>query len=250
MAHELAHVVQQSSPDALSAEGHVQRAVNYNTPTYHKADPIPKVLSAATSTLGKTYLKINGNIIYNKDQAMRALFGAFNDHLTLRYDPVSKSCKVNVQDINIDISADVQILTNPVAGKWSGNYAGTMVNGCGSKSAIAIEMDAQPSGAAAFCKRIVADEKEHVDDFMQIAHRHIDAFYAYLSAINLPSKEGSDCAALFNTEIGTKDGDMIKAFVADILSSIDAHDAPTGNHHHTTSTRPGNCNPAKITANF
>lgn len=250
MAHELTHVIQQTSPDASGAEGHLQRVINYTSPAYHRADPIPKVLSGTTSTLGKTYLKINGNIIYNKDQAMRALFGAFNNNLTLRYDAASKSCKVNVQDINIEISADVQILNNPSGGKWSGTYAGNMVYGCGSKPSVAIEMDAQPSGAVAFGQRIADDEKEHVEDFMQIAKRHIDSFYAYLGSISLQSKDGSDCAALFNTEIGTKDADMIKAFVADILSAIDVHDSPTGNHHHSTTTRPGSCNPVKITANF
>lgn len=153
-----------------------------------------------------------------------------------------------MSNVNLDVSANVQVLTAPSGGKWSGTYAGSIVSGC--PGTVKIELDSSPSGAAAFEKRIAADEAEHVSDLNSLAHQYFDSFYNYLSGIALNSKDGSDCAALFNAALGTKDGDMMKAFVRDWLAAVAVHDAPTGNHHHTTTTDARNCNLVKITANF
>jgi hypothetical protein len=147
------------------------------------------------------------------------------------------------------VSADVQKLTVPDP-IWTGSYAGSLVRNCEKHTAVNIEMDSSPSGAAAFEQRIADDEKEHVDDLKKVAKKHFDAFYTYLSNISLSSKDGSDCAALYVTEIGTKDADMIKAFIADWLAAVDVHDKASGNHHHSTVTDNRNCNLVKITANF
>ncbi|MEO6549186.1 MAG: DUF4157 domain-containing protein [Ferruginibacter sp.] len=250
LAHELTHVMQQEKSGQPQNVNRLQRAITYTAPTITREDPIQKVLSGQVSKLGETHPKFNGVQVNSGVEALHALFDAITKNLGLMYDPVAKKCKVDMSTINLDISANVQQLTLPSGGKWAGSYPGTVAKGCESNSSINIEMDSSPSGAAAFEKRIAADEAEHVSDLNRLAQQHINAFCTYLAGISISSSNANDCAALFNKEMGTKDGDMMKAFVRDWLAAVAVHDAPTGNHHHTTSTDARDCKLVKITANF
>lgn len=224
----------------------VPSTITYSAPSERREDPIPKVLSGTSSFLGKTFPKFNGVIAGTRQQAENMLGPIFVDNIPLVYDSKLKACKIDVSQIHLDVSADVQKLTVP-SGKWSGTYPGSLVRNCGQHSTVNIEMDtAAGGGAAAFEQRIAADEQEHVDDLNRIARKHFDAFYTYLAGINLPSATGTDCAALYTAEIGNKDVDMLVAFLNEWQAAIDLHDNAAGNHHHSTVTDNRNCNLVKI----
>jgi hypothetical protein len=250
LAHELTHVVQNNNDNVRKKNKIISRAITYTNPSYTREDPIPKVLGGTVSTLGKTYPKFNGHQMNTVDEALHALFDAFSGNLLLVYDNSAKACKVDMQSINLDVSSNVQKLTAPVNHKWSGSYSGSIVQGCHNKATVNIEMTSSPHNADAFEKRIADDEAEHVSDLNRLAHQHFDRFYTYLSNISLPSQTGTDCAALFTTEIGTKDGDMMRAFVRDWQAAVASHDDPGKNHHHSTTTNSGNCSLVKIVARF
>jgi peptidoglycan hydrolase-like protein with peptidoglycan-binding domain len=237
---------QPPAPAPAPTPAPVPSTITYSAPSERREDPIPKVLSGTSSLLGETLPKFNGTVVRTRQQAINILGPIFINNIPLVYDTRSQVCKIDVSQINLDVSADVQKLTVP-SGKWAGTYPGSLVRNCGQNSTVNIEMDS-PSGAAAFEQRIAADEQEHVDDLNRIAKNHFDAFYTYLAGISLPSTTGgSDCAALYTAEIGTKDSDMITAFLNDWQAAVALHDNAAGNHHHSTITDNRNCNLVKIT---
>ena len=199
--------------------------------------------------LGETWPKFNGTTARTAQQALQILGPIFIDNIPLVYDRRLKVCKIDVSNIHLDVSADVQKLTVP-SGKWTGTYPGSLVRNCGQNATVNIEMDsAAGGGATAFEQRITADEQEHVDDLNRIAKQHFDTFYTYLAGISLASNDGTDCATLYTAEIGTKDADMLKAFLSDWQAAVALHDNASGNHHHSTITDNRNCNLVKITIN-
>jgi hypothetical protein len=254
LAHELTHVMQQDKAIDGVQPGEVQRKVIYSRPSYSKEDPIPKSLRVGGGRLGETYITLNGQKLLTKLDAMKAVFEAFNKNLTLKYDTVTKTCKVNTADILLDISAAITLVTDPVNDKWSGSYAGSLVAGsytCSKLPTVNVEMVSKPSGGEALQKSISNDEAQHFSDVIDVSEKHIEPFHKYLENLSLASENAADCGAKFNAAVGTKDIDMAKAFTEDWLKAVDKHDNPaTGAHHYKSVTDARNCNLVKITVSF
>ena len=253
MAHELTHVMQQKSAENGGEQNELQRTINYAQPNPRKRDPIPLILSSAGSKLGETYIMINGRKMTNKADMIKTIWEGFNNGLTLSYDPVAKACKVNTQNININISADIAVLTDAVNDKWKGQYAGGLVSGsptCSKLATVNIELLSNPSGGAALKARVDADENDHYQDILRLAKKHLEAFYNYLTNLSLPAASEGECAQKFNAEVGTKDMAMATAFADEWIAAIAVFDNPSGAHHYKSVTNAGNCNPVTITVSF
>jgi hypothetical protein len=254
LAHELTHVVQQkATEEGEGTDGAIQRAVNYVTPTYTKGDPIRKILSGASSKLGETFIVINGQKLRTKEQAVKAVFEAFNNNLGLQYDAKSKTCKVDTSKVILNVSADIAILTDPVNDKWSGQYPGSLVAGsatCSKLATVNIQLISTPSGGAALQASVSNDEEQHCQDIMRLAKQHFEPFLTYLQNISLSVTSEADCQTKFNAEMGSKDIDMARAFANDWLAAVNRYDNPTGTHHYKSVTNPGTCNPVTITVSF
>jgi hypothetical protein len=246
--------MQQDNQNSDGLHPQIYRRIMYSIPDYKKEDPIPKTVRGRGGKLGETFITMNGQKLRTRLEAIKILYEAFNKNLTLRYDTASKTCKVNTKDINIDISADITLVTDPVNDKWSGQYPGHMVTGsyvCSKLPSVNIEMVVNPSGGAALQKAVNKDEAQHFADIIELSEKHIEAFYTYLENINLASATGTDCAAKYNAEVGSKDMNMAIAFADDWLAAVNKHDDPaTGTHHYRSVTDARNCSLVKVTVNF
>jgi hypothetical protein len=254
MAHELVHVIQQQSDSTRNINPELlQRKVSYPRPAYTKEDPIPKIIGAGGGRLGETFITLNGVKLNTKLNAMKAIFEAFNNYISLVHDPVTKTCCVDTTKVDIKMSAAIKHTTDPVKDKWSGVYPGRLVSGsavCSKLPSVNIEMVSVPSGGALLAGSVWIDEMQHYTDILDISKKHIEAFHTYLDNLSFSTNTLADCPLAFSTVIGNKDITMATAFADDWLAAVQTHDKPGGAHHYSSVTNATNCNLVTVTVSF
>jgi hypothetical protein len=254
MAHELTHVMQQQENGKQeSANRQLQRKVAYSTPAYKKEDPIPKIIGAGKGNLGKTFITLNGKKLITKNDAMKAVFEAFNNNLSLIHDASAKKCTVDTSKVNIDISAEITLPTDPVSDKWTGSYPGSIVTGsatCSKLPTVKIEMVAVPSGGAMLAGSIWIDEMQHYADILDLSKKHIETHHTYLDNLSFTANTPADCPVNFSTEIANKDIIMAQNFADAWLAAVQVYDKPGGTHHYSSVTNATNCNLVTVTVSF
>jgi hypothetical protein len=245
LAHELTHVVQQKG-----RENELDRTVNWGQPNSQKRDPIPVALASGNSTLGKTYIKINGQRVDGKAAIMKPIWEAF-EKATLQYNSETKKCVINLQDVNLTISADLIVLTDPVNDRWTGNYAGGLLDSsseCAKLGTVNVQLLSTPSGGAALQAQVAADENEHCQDLMRLSKTHIEAFYNHLSSLTKDSTNGNDCVKWFQEEVRDKNNKMVVTFADEWVAAVDKHDnRSTGTHNRKARTNVTDCKLITIT---
>jgi hypothetical protein len=249
LAHELTHVVQQKG-----GENELDRTINHTNASITKRDPIPVALAQGHSTLGKTFLKINGQRVEGKAQIMKPIWEAF-EKATLDYNSETKKCVINLKDVNITISADLLVLTDPANDKWTGKYPGSSLDSsseCSKLATVNVQLVSTPKGGAALQAQVAADENDHYQDILQLSKRHIEAFYERLSKLSRDSKdEGKDCVKWFQDEVKEKNTKMVVAFADDWAAAVDSHDnSSSGAHNRKARTNVTDCKLITIAVQF
>jgi hypothetical protein len=252
LAHELTHVVQQKATEKgdNSVESPIQRTVNYVAPTYTKEDPIPKVVANRNSLLGVTYIMVNGNVLRTRNDAIATIWSAFAKGISPVFDPATKTFTVDVNKINVDVSADITVLTDPVDGRWFNKYPASLLTGgykCLSRGVVDIQLLGRPFGrGGALYNSVWKKEHEHYQDILALSKKHLEPFYNYLQGIRLPANSVGDARLQLDNEIGTKDYDMVTAFVDELLAANAKHDRVGGPHSFKSITDEGDCDPVTV----
>jgi hypothetical protein len=252
LAHELTHVVQQGATEegANSIESPIQRTVNYVAPTYTKEDPIPRVVANRNSLLGVTNIMVNGNILRTRNDAIATIWGAFAKGISPVFDPATKTFTVDVNKINVDVSAAITVLTDPVDGKWFNKYPVSLLTSgykCLSRGVVDIQLLGRPFGRGdALYNSVWKKEQEHYQDILTLSKKHLEPFYNYLQSIRLPANSVGDARLELDNEIGTKDYDMVTAFVDELLAANAKHDRVGGPHSFKSITDEGDCDPVTV----
>ncbi|AEV96875.1 hypothetical protein A4D02_29960 [Niastella koreensis] len=246
LAHELTHVVQQKG-----GESELDRTINYTDATSTGRDPIPLALAKGHSTLGKTYLKINGKPVEGKDEIRKPIWEAF-EKATLDYNSQTKKCTINLKDVNLTISADLLVLTDPTDDKWTGKYPGSLLDSssaCSKQGTVNVQLVSTPKGGAALQAQVAADENDHYQDILRLSKRHMEAFYDQLSKLSKDSKDGgNDCVKWFQDEVQDKNSKMVVAFTDDWVAAVDSHDnKSSGAHNRNARTNVTDCKLITIT---
>ena len=245
LAHELTHVVQQKG-----GENELDRTINHTDANITKRDPIPVALAQGHSTLGKTFLKINGQRVDGKAEIMKPIWEAF-DKATLDYDSETKKCVINLKDVNVTISADLLVLTDAANDKWTGKYPGSSLDSssaCSKLGTVNVQLVSTPKGGAALQAQVAADENEHYQDILRLSKKHIETFYEHLSKLSKDSKDGNDCVKWFQDEVKEKNSKMVVAFADDWVAAVDSHDnKSSGAHNRKARTNVTDCKLITIT---
>lgn len=245
LAHELTHVVQQKG-----GENELNRTINHTNANTTKRDPIPVALAQGHSTLGKTFLKINGQRVDGKAEIMKPIWEAF-EKATLDYDSETKKCVINLKDVNVTISADLLVLTDPANDKWKGKYPGSSLDSsseCSKLGTVNVQLVSTPKGGAALQAQVAADENEHYQDILRLSKTHIETFYEHLSKLSKDSKDGNDCVKWFQDEVKEKNSKMVVAFADDWVAAVDSHDnKSSGAHNRKARTNVTDCKLITIT---
>ena len=246
LAHELTHVVQQKG-----GKNELDRTINHTNANITKRDPIPVALAQGHSTLGKTFLKINGQRVDGKAEIMKPIWEAF-EKATLDYDSESKKCVINLKDVNVTISADLLVLTDPANDKWKGRYPGSSLDSsseCSKLGTVNVQLVSKPKGGAALQAQVAADENEHYQDILRLSKKHLETFYEHLSKLSRDSKDGgNDCAKWFQDEVKEKNSKMVVAFADDWVAAVDSHDnRSSGAHNRKARTNVTDCKLITIT---
>jgi hypothetical protein len=249
LAHELTHVVQQKG-----GENELDRTISHTDANITKRDPIPVALAQGRSTLGKTFLKINGQRVDGKAEIMKPIWEAF-DKATLDYNSETKKCVINLKDVNITITADLLVLTDPANDKWTGKYPGSSLDSssdCSKLGTVNVQLVSTPKGGAALQAQVAADENEHYQDILRLSKKHIETFYETLSKLSRDSKnEGNDCVKWFQDEVKEKNSKMVVAFADDWVAAVDSHDnKSSGAHNRKARTNVTDCKLITITVQF
>jgi cell wall-associated NlpC family hydrolase len=246
LAHELTHVVQQKG-----GENELDRTINHTNANTTKRDPIPVALAQGHSTLGKTFLKINGQRVDGKAEIMKPIWEAF-DKATLDYDSETKKCVINLKDVNVTISADLLVLTDPANDKWTGKYPGSSLDSssaCSKLGTVNVQLVSTPKGGAALQAQVAADENEHYQDILRLSKKHLETFYEHLGKLSKDSKDGgNDCVKWFQDEVKEKNSKMVVAFADDWVAAVDSHDnKSSGAHNRKARTNVTDCKLITIT---
>lgn len=249
LAHELTHLVQQKGGGS-----ELNRKIDHPNASTTQRDPIPVALAQGHSTLGKTYLKINGQRVNGKAAIMKPIWEAF-EKARLQYNAETKKCVINVEDVNLTLSADLLVLTDPVDDKWTGTYPGSLLDSsspCSKLGTVNVQLVSKPKGGAALQVQVAADENEHYQDVLRLSKKHIDAFYKHLATLSRDSKdEGNDCVKWFQDEVKEKNTKMVVAFAGDWVAAVDAYDnRASGTHNRKARTNVTNCKLITITVQF
>lgn len=253
LAHELMHVVQQSGNNQMVNPTVLNRKVGYSLPDYKRRDPIPISVRMGGGKLGETFITLNKIKLDTREKAIKTIFEAFNKNLFLSFDEKTKTCKVDTGHLKIDISAEITLPTDPVNDKWTGQYAGSLVNGsptCSKLSTVNIEMISVPSGGEALLKRVRGQEAQHFTDIIDLSERCIEAYYQYLEGLTFKADSAADCPAKLLSEIGNKDLIMAAKFADEWIAAKHKYDNPQGTHHTKSVTDARNCNLVRIIVHF
>jgi hypothetical protein len=207
-------------------------------------------LASGNSTLGKTYIKINGRRVESKAEIMKPIWEAF-EKATLQYNSETKKCVINLQDVNVTIAADLIVLTDPTNDIWTGKYSGGLLNSsseCSKLGTVNVQLVSTPGGGATLQAQVAADENEHCKDLMRLSKTHIEAFYNHLSGLTKDAKDGNDCVKWFQEEVRDKNNKMVVTFADEWVAAVDKHDnKSTGTHNRKARTNVTDCKLITIT---
>jgi hypothetical protein len=240
LAHELAHVVQQSG-----SAGKIRRKVNYIKPDIVETDPVTTVLD--NPNLALTTPKINGQllpppVIKNKvpdyTAAANIIFSGFNAGVTIDRKGGKTTCKAQEPEVNV--SSQISILEKPKSKVWQGSAPGTRFKDkapvCESVSNVTVYIKGKSGGdAKSVYEKVMANEMEHVDDLNKCSRKHFEPHIEFLNKFNTqisndPKTEEKECQDAFNAYIGNKDSLMIQAFLSELSRLVSTRDKKGGSH--------------------
>jgi hypothetical protein len=241
IAHELAHVFQQSG-----SAGKIRRKVNYlKPPDIVPTDPVTTVLD--NPNLALTTPKINGQllpqpVIKNKvldfTAAAKIIFSAFNTGVTIDRKGGKTTCKAKEPEVNV--SSQISILEKPKSKVWQGSAPGTRFKdkapACENVSNVTVYIKGKSGGdATSVYEKVMANEMEHVEDLDKSSKKHFEPHIEFLNKFNAPISNDpktaeKECQDAFNAYIGKKDSLMIQAFLSELAGQVSVRDKKGGSH--------------------
>lgn len=248
LAHELAHTLQRGDPV-------VYRKFDFTQPKPRLFDPIPLALSG--NILGKTYPGLNGKLLPKtaiKKEYLEQIFKALQP-LTYNFSRSEDSitCKVDPKNYNITVFADVEAITKPQGGKWSGTYTPDRLKNLPSEctqsreKTIPVEMRGKPDSDALY-EKVLAHEQEHVKDLENLSTKKFKKFHDFLLGLSGAGKSEEECVNDLFKKVGDKDTLATREFVDEWLDAVQVYDKPGGSHHSKFVTKVGaECKDIKIT---
>ena len=237
LAHELVHTMQQGN-------NILHRKIDFTQPTPTLADPIPLVLGGG-SILGNTLPVFNG--IPVPEQAIKkvykeAVFKVLQpENFKFSVTEKGKTCKVDADQFNINVSAKVRAITEPQKDKWSDTYAHTVLSNppsaCAEKTnRIQVEMEGKPDSAALY-KKVLAHEQEHVNDLEKLSNGEIKPYHDFLTGLTGTGKTDEECVNDIFKQAGKRDGEAGNNFVDKWLDAVQVYDKKGGPHHSKFETK-------------
>jgi hypothetical protein len=234
LAHELAHVVQQGK----GGPG-VQRKIKFTEPVPTRENPIKRVLS--DPTLGFTLPTVNGTALPNGTQkAGQLLFSALQPRQS-SYNATTKECRF--ADFEVDISADVTVITQPTNNQWTMSLPGADIKGipaCHSQSSVPVVMTGKPDGQT-IVNLVDRYEQEHVDDLKQLYAKHLEAHFNWLIGLREQGDDSGKCQAKLLATLGNKDALAVDAFLKEWLAAVAKRDAKGGHTVKNSVRATANC---------
>jgi hypothetical protein len=232
LAHELAHVKQQSKSGTV---GRLFRRIDYALPHFSPTNAIDtflagRKLALTTPTVNGTPLPddaiVAGTIIYkalNLD-ADGALIKTSGDEGVCSYDePI------------VNISANIALVEAPNRDKWSGQTSGSNFVGrnsnCRGKGNIPVEAIGNPN-ATTICENARSNEMEHYDDLKALSTQHLGRLLTLLRSFSDKTATGDeDCQKKLQAALDQKAGEIIGGFLRALRAKINTRDVQPGPHH-------------------
>jgi len=248
LAHELAHTVQPGGPL-------FSRKFDFTQPKPKLRDPIPLAMSG--NILGKTYPGLNGKLLPKtaikkayKEEVFKTLQPqtyAFSDSKG------SKTCKVDPKSYNITVYAEVEAITKPQGGKWSGSYTPDKIKNLpsvcteNSDKAIPVELRGKPDSDA-LCEKVQTHEQEHVKDLESLSTKKLKKYHDFLLGLSGAGATEKECVDDLYKKVGDKDAVAANEFVDEWLDAVQVYDKPGGTHHSKFVTKvDAKCEKVQVT---
>jgi hypothetical protein len=232
LAHELVHTIQQGSHT-------LRRKIDFTEPKPVLSDPIPLVIGGST-VLGNTLPGFNGSLLPrqgNQKAYKEAVFQVLYPRTV--QSPAAqngKTCFVDPDQFQINVSAEVQAITQPQDGKWSGTYPASALRNlpaacAGKKNDVRIEMRGKPNSAALHSK-ILAHENEHVADLKKLSDTELKPYHDFLIGLRGTGKTEEECVAnLLSPQVGKRAAEAADRFANKWLAAVQVYDRQGGKHH-------------------
>jgi hypothetical protein len=231
LAHELVHTMQQGD--------HVlRRKIDFTEPKPALSDPIPIVIGGR-NILGNTLPVFNGNPLPEnaiKKEYKETIFQVLLP-LTYRFSNVQdgKSCKVDPDQFNINVSANVRAITEPKDEKWSGVYPISNLSSppteCQKRTGnIEIDLQGKPTSMALY-KKVLTHENEHIKDLKRVSNDKLKPYHDFLLGLTGIGKNDRECAENIVKQTEKKGAQAANDFVDEWLDSVQVYDKPGGTHH-------------------
>ena len=233
LAHELTHVGQQTGST-------IKRKIIFNKPQPTEKDPIPLILG--NKKLGLTTAQFNGTTLPNNVKgAKQMVLNAFNLE-SFSFKNVdkgkTKEARVNPSNFNINVSASMDTITQPVDAVWSGNYSKSVLNPplkvCEKTTKIPVTLKNFPK----LHTTVSTHENEHWNDIKDLTNSELKPFHdLLLASVGKGTSEEDAVKNLIDPTI--KAGDTaINSFLTKLIDANNVYDnTKTGTHHTKTDIR-------------
>ncbi len=224
LAHELAHTMHPQ-------HGTVFRKFDFTQPTPTTRDPIPLVVGG--SILGNTDSQVNGHALPTTQQVWQALQPT---SVTVKKSDTTISASVDPQNIAINVSAKVRVITAPTNGQWAGAYSRSLLRNppaactTAGNGTMAIELRGKPNSTALHDK-VRAHEQEHVTDLEAVARSELLAYHDFLTGLVGHGTTDKECSDDLFRQVGTRDATAAQHFIDKWNAAVTVYDAPGGTHH-------------------
>lgn len=231
LAHELVHTLQQGN-------NILQRKIDFTEPKPILADPIPLVLGGE-SILGNTLPGFNKKLLppkgIKKDYKETVFKVLQPENFRFSDKQNGKTCKVDTNNYNINVFAEVRAITEPKKNKWSGSYPPTVLSNPPSvctkaKNEIQVEMKGEPDSKALY-QKVLTHEGEHVTDLKNLTNKELKPYHDFLIGLTASGKTEQDCVNDIFKQVGKKDAEAANNFVDKWLEAVHGYDKKGGAHH-------------------
>jgi hypothetical protein len=232
LAHELAHVTQQSKSGTM---GRLFRRIDYAAlPRFFPTNAVTTILAGVRMAL--TTPTFNGKPIPDDAQAAGLIvYQAFNlnaNGASIKTTGDETVCSYDEPVINI--SANISVLEEPKKDKWSGETQGSNLKdrnaNCKDKGTIPVEAKGSPD-AKTIHDKMRSNEMEHYKDLKALAAEHLGKLLTLLRSFSdKTATSNEDCQTKLNGATDAKAGEIIGGFLKALRVKVNSRDVKLGPH--------------------